>query len=52
MIAARIRGMNLEDSAHFASAASALVAAGLGSDAGIVSFEHTLDRMRTLPRRN
>ena len=52
MITARIKGMDLESSVRFASAAAALVASGLGSDAGIVSFEHTLDRMRALPHRN
>jgi hypothetical protein len=31
---------------RFAQAAAALVATGLGSDAGIVSFEDTLERMR------
>lgn len=51
MIAARLRGLDLENAARFATAASALVATGLGSDAGIVSFEDTLEKMRTLPVR-
>jgi sugar/nucleoside kinase (ribokinase family) len=52
MIAACWRGFDLETAARFATAASALVATGLGSDAGIRSFEDTADRMRTLkPRR-
>ena len=37
--------MDAETSLRFAQAAAALVAAGLGSDAGIVSFEDTKDRM-------
>jgi sugar/nucleoside kinase (ribokinase family) len=52
MIAARLRGFDLETAARFATAASALVATGLGSDAGIRSFEDTAEKMRTLkPRR-
>ncbi len=50
-----IAGLNhhwdLEKSARFASACGALVATGLGSDAGIVSFEHTENFMRTAPVR-
>ena len=38
--------MDVETSLRFAQAAAALVATGLGSDAGIVSFEDTLDRMK------
>lgn len=51
MIAARVRGLDLETAARFATASAALVATGLGSDAGIVDFEDTLARMRTLPQR-
>jgi sugar/nucleoside kinase (ribokinase family) len=40
--------MDLETSLRFAQASAALVATGLGSDAGIRSFEHTLETMRTL----
>ena len=42
-------GYDLETCARFATAASGLVATGLGSDAGIVSFEDTLDKMNTWP---
>ena len=38
--------MEPETAIRFAQAAAALVATGLGSDAGIVSFEDTLERMR------
>jgi hypothetical protein len=51
MICATARGMDLETAARFASAAAALVATGLGSDAGIVGFEETLKAMQTLPCR-
>lgn len=50
-IAALARGWTIEDAARFATATSALVASGLGSDAGLVSFEHTLEAMNTLPAR-
>jgi len=39
--------MDVETSLRFAQASAGLVASGLGSDAGIVSFEGTMDRMRT-----
>jgi sugar/nucleoside kinase (ribokinase family) len=38
--------MEPEAAIRFAQAAAALVATGLGSDAGIVSFEDTMDHMR------
>lgn len=38
--------MDVETSLRFAQAAAGLVATGLGSDAGIVSFEGTMDTMR------
>lgn len=41
--------MDLETSLRFAQASAALVATGLGSDAGIRSFDHTLNTMRSLP---
>lgn len=44
-------GLDLETCARFATAASGLVATGLGSDAGIVSFEDTLEKMNTWPVR-
>ncbi len=39
--------MDIETGLRFAQAAAGLVASGLGSDAGIVSFEDTLDKMKT-----
>jgi hypothetical protein len=39
--------MDVETGLRFAQAAAGLVAGGLGSDAGIRSFEHTLECMRT-----
>ncbi|MEM7710117.1 MAG: sugar kinase [Pseudomonadota bacterium] len=41
--------MPLDDALRFAQASAALVATGLGSDAGITSFEATLEAMKTLP---
>ena len=46
-IAALHHKMDVETSLRFAQASAGLVATGLGSDAGIVSFEHTLETMRT-----
>jgi sugar/nucleoside kinase (ribokinase family) len=46
-IAALHHRMDTETALRFAQASAGLVATGLGSDAGIVSFEHTLDTMRT-----
>ncbi|PSJ62626.1 carbohydrate kinase family protein [Kumtagia ephedrae] len=43
--------MDTEAAISFAQASAALVATGLGSDAGIRSFEHTLDFMKTCPVR-
>ena len=40
-------GWNLEKAALLGSAAAALVITGLGSDAGIVDLEHTIDFMNT-----
>ncbi len=40
-------GWSIEDSCRFATAASGLVATGLGSDAGIVDFEGTVAFMNT-----
>jgi len=46
------RGYDLLSSGVLATAAAALVATGLGSDAGIVSFEGTEAAARTLsPKR-
>lgn len=41
--------MDLETSLRFAQASAALVATGLGSDAGVVSFEDTINAMNSLP---
>jgi sugar/nucleoside kinase (ribokinase family) len=45
-ITALHRKMDPEQSVRFAQAAAALVATGLGSDAGIVSFDETLEQMK------
>jgi sugar/nucleoside kinase (ribokinase family) len=45
-IAALHHKMDVETSLRFAQAAAGLVATGLGSDAGITSFEHTMDCMK------
>ena len=50
-IAALHHQMDLETALRFAQASAALVATGLGSDAGIRSFEHTMETMRSLPIR-
>lgn len=47
MIAAIHHKMDTETSLRFAQATAGLVATGLGSDAGIQSFEHTLHCMKT-----
>lgn len=44
-IAGLSQGWDLEQSARLATAASALIATGLGSDAGIKSLEQTIDAM-------
>jgi sugar/nucleoside kinase (ribokinase family) len=51
-IAGLLRGWELGECARFGTAAAGLVIQGLGSDAGIVDFGHTLHFMRsadTLP---
>lgn len=48
-IAALHHRLDTETALRFAQASAGLVATGLGSDAGIVSFEHTLETMRTWP---
>ena len=45
-IAALHHRMDVETALRFAQASAGLVATGLGSDAGIVSFEDTLDKMK------
>lgn len=46
-IAALHHNMDVETSIRFAQATAGLVATGLGSDAGIISFEHTLQCMKS-----
>ena len=50
-IAGLHRGWDLEECARFATATSALVATGLGSNANLKIFDATLEAMRTLPVR-
>ncbi|MEJ1936236.1 PfkB family carbohydrate kinase, partial [Nostoc sp. NIES-2111] len=50
-IAALHKGMEPHTAVDFAQAAAGLVATGLGSDAGIRSFEQTLDCMNTWKRK-
>ena len=45
-IASLLHKMDVETALRFAQASAGLVATGLGSDAGIVSFEDTLDKMK------
>ena len=49
LIAALHRGWDLERAARFATTCGALVAGGLGSDAGIVDFDSTAAAMETIP---
>ena len=51
LLAALARGWDTERAARFAGAAGALVATGLGSDAGIVDFAGTQAAMTALPLR-
>ena len=48
-IAALHHKMDLDTSLRFAQASAALVASGLGSDAGIRSFDDTINAMNSLP---
>ncbi|WP_200841065.1 carbohydrate kinase family protein, partial [Geminicoccus flavidas] len=48
MITGLAQGMDLEAAARLATAASGLVATGLGSDAGIIDLGDTLQRMQDL----
>ncbi len=45
------KGMDPETAVRFAQATSALNATGLGSQAGVVDFDHTLEFMRKTPTR-
>ena len=46
-----VKGLPIEDIVRLAQATSALNATGLGSQAGVVDFDHTLDFMRKTPQR-
>jgi sugar/nucleoside kinase (ribokinase family) len=46
-----VKGMDMETTVRFAQATSALNATGLGSQAGVESFEHTLNFMKTTKTR-
>ena len=46
-----VRGFDAETTVRFAQATSALNATGLGSQAGVESFDHTLNFMKTCPTR-
>jgi sugar/nucleoside kinase (ribokinase family) len=48
---ALVHGFDAETCVRFAQATSALNATGLGSQAGVVDFEHTLDFMKRTPTR-
>lgn len=48
---ALVKGFDAETMVRFAQATSALNATGLGSQAGVESFEHTLNFMKTTPVR-
>ena len=51
MIVAIVKGFNIEKSLKFATITSGLVATGLGSDAGIISFEDSLEKMNSLKQK-
>jgi len=51
-ITALAHDFSVEEGCRFASATAALVATGLGSDAGLVSFDETLDAMNSLATRD
>ena len=48
MIVGIVKDMDLETSLKFATTTSGLVATGLGSDAGIVDFDDTIEKMNSL----
>tara|TARA_Y100001936_G_scaffold220720_1_gene235098 strand:+ start:789 stop:1733 length:945 start_codon:yes stop_codon:yes gene_type:complete len=48
MIVALVKDMDLETSLKFATTTSGLVATGLGSDAGIIDFDDTIEKMNSL----
>jgi sugar/nucleoside kinase (ribokinase family) len=47
-----VKGMNAEDRVRFAQATSALNATGLGSQAGVIDFNHTHEFMKTTKTKN
>jgi sugar/nucleoside kinase (ribokinase family) len=47
-----VKGMNPEDRVRFAQATSALNAMGLGSQAGVIDFNHTHEFMKTTRTKN
>jgi sugar/nucleoside kinase (ribokinase family) len=46
-----VRGFDIETTVRFAQATAALNATGLGSQAGVIDFQHTLAFMQTCPAR-
>jgi len=48
MIVSLIKNMDIETSLRFATITSGLVATGLGSDAGIISFDDCIEKMNSL----
>ena len=51
MITAIVKGFDIEKALNFATITSGLVATGLGSDAGIISFDDSLEKMNILKRK-
>ena len=51
MITAIVKGFDIEKALNFATITSGLVATGLGSDAGIISLDDSLEKMNTLKRK-
>jgi sugar/nucleoside kinase (ribokinase family) len=47
-----VKGFDTETTVRFAQATAALNATGLGSQAGVVDFEHTLDFMKACPSKS
>ncbi len=51
MITALVRDFDLEKSLKFATITSGLVATGLGSDAGIISYEDSIEKMNNIKQK-
>ena len=51
MITAIVKGFDIEKALNFATITSGLVATGLGSDAGIINLNDSLEKMNTLKRK-